>query len=243
LLATTVPNCRAYDPAFASELAVIINHGMQRMLRDQCDEFYYLTVGNESYAQPNMPEGVEEDIISGMYRLAGYSADGNPAQPRVRLLGSGSILREVIAAAELLVADWKIVSEVFSVTSFSELARNARRVDRWNRLHPTMRGAQSHINRLLTGNQPVVAVTDYVRAVPQQVAEYLSAPFTSLGTDGFGRSDTREALRSYFEVDRYQIVVAALQALSQAGEVEPATVASAISKYELQAPEPPPWES
>jgi pyruvate dehydrogenase E1 component len=242
LLATTVPNCRAYDPAFVSELAVIINHGMQRMLRDQCDEFYYLTVGNENYAQPNMPEGVEEDIINGMYRFAGYSADGNPAQPKVRLLGSGSILREVIAAAELLVADWKIVSEVFSVTSFSELARNARRVDRWNRLHPTMQAAQSHLNRLLAGGQPVVAATDYVRAVPQQVAEYLDAPFSSLGTDGFGRSDTREALRSFFEVDRYQVVIAALQALSKAGEVEPAIVASAISKYQLQTPEPPPWE-
>lgn len=244
LFATTVPNCRAYDPAFAGELAVIIEYGMQRMLRDQRDEFFYLTVGNENYAQPNLPDGVEEDIINGMYRFAGYSADGQPAHAAVRLLGSGSILREVIAAAELLVADWQVVSEVFSVTSFSELARNARRVDRWNRLHPQSRPAVSHVARLLDGEQPVIAATDYVRAVPQQVAEYLpAARFVSLGTDGFGRSDTRKALRRYFEVDRYQVVVAALHSLAQQGEVPVERVREAIDRYQVKAPEPPPWET
>ncbi|MGC1439236.1 MAG: alpha-ketoglutarate dehydrogenase [Burkholderiaceae bacterium] len=244
LMASTVPNCRAYDPAFAGELAVIVEYGLQRMLRDQQDEFFYLTVGNENYPQPSLPDGVEEDIVSGMYRLAGYSADGQPAKPAVRLLGSGSILREVIAAAELLVADWKIVSEVFSVTSFSELARNGRRVERWNRLHPTAPPALSHLARLLPGTKPVLAATDYVRAVPQQIAEYLPGTrFTSLGTDGFGRSDTRAALRSFFEVDRYQVVVAALQSLARCGDVEASVVAAAISRYKLKTPEPPPWES
>ncbi len=244
LIASVVPNCRAYDPAFAGELAVLIEHGIQRMLRDQKDEFYYLTVGNENYPQPSLPDGVEEDIVNGMYRYAGYSADGQPAQPAVRLLGSGSIFREVVAAAELLVADWGVISEVFSVTSFSELARNARRVGRWNRLHPRSRPAISHVARLLSGEQPVIAATDYVRAVPQQIAEYLpGCTMATLGTDGFGRSDTRSALRRFFEVDRHQIVVTALDSLAQQDMVDPGRVDEAIARYQVEAPEPPPWES
>ncbi len=238
-MAALTPNCRAYDPAFAYELAVIIDHGMRRMIEAQADEFYYLTVMNESYAQPSMPEGVEADIVAGLYRLRHAGEPG--AAARVRLVGSGAILREAIAAAEMLAADWNVASDVFSATSFSELAREAAEVERENRLQPREPSRVSHVARLLAGRAPIVAATDYVRAYPERIAAYVEARFVALGTDGFGRCDTRAKLRGFFEVDRRHIALAALQALVEEGTLERATLAEAIRRYGVDADAPPPW--
>ena len=231
LMAATVPNCRAYDPAFAGEFAVILDHGMRQMLEHEVDEFYYVTLMNENYPQPSLPQGVDAAIIKGMYRLEG--AD----DAQVRLLGSGTLVREAQAAAQLLADDWQVTSAVFSVTSYSELARDAREVERWNRLHPQAPARISHVTACLPKGAPVVAVSDYVRAVPQMIASYLDCGYTVLGTDGFGRSDTRAALRDFFEVDRYHIVLAALTALdARMGQ-------QAIERYGLQAERDPSWTS
>ena len=239
LVAATVPTCRAYDPAFAYEIAVIVEHGLQRMLAQQHDEFYYLTVTNENYAHPSMPEGVVRDIVKGMYRIT--CTDSAASVPAVRLLGSGAILREVLAAADLLQQEWGVASEVFSVTSFSELAHEASEVDRWNRLHPAEEPRSSHVANSLPGTTPVIAATDYVRAWPGLIAQYVAGPYTVLGTDGFGRSDTRLALRRFFEVDRQHVVVAALHALAGQGCLAVATVAEAIARYGLAADSGAPW--
>ena len=239
LVAATVPNCRAYDPAFAYELAVIVDHGMRRMLEQQEDVFYYLTVMNENYAQPSMPEGVAQDIIRGMYRLSG--AQRRTGAAPVRLLGSGTILRESIAAATLLADDWDIAAEVYSVTSFSELARDCRATTRWNRLHPGGELRQSHLQRLLPGSAPIVAATDYVCAVPAMIAPFTAAPVVVLGTDGFGRSDTRVALRRFFEVDRHHVAIAALDALAAQGAIDPSIVAAAIARYRIDPERAAPW--
>jgi pyruvate dehydrogenase E1 component len=239
--AALVPTCRAYDPAFACELAVIVNHGMRRMMQDGIDEFYYLTVMNENYSQPSLPAGVEQDVIRGMYRFGGHAPGSSRA--RVRLLGSGAILREAIAAAALLAEDWNIAADIFSVTSFSELEREARAVERWNRLHPAEELRQSHVERMLAGDDPIVAATDYVRAWPQLIAAHVDARYVTLGTDGFGRSDTRAALRRFFEVDRHQIVVAAIDALARQGAVERQLVAEALARYAIDAGKPVAWES
>ncbi len=233
LQASTVPNCRAYDPCYAGEFAVILDHGMRQMLEQREDVFYYVTLMNENYAQPTLPEGVAGDIVKGLYRFSTHASDAAPAQ--VRLVGSGTIVREVLAAAEMLRADWGVASEVWSATSFSELARDARDVERWNRLHPAKPQRASHLAGCLPGNVPIVAATDYVRAWPQLVAGYVRAPFTVLGTDGFGRSDTRSALRRFFEVDRQHIVVAALAALREQGHVDAATCGQAIARYGIDA--------
>jgi pyruvate dehydrogenase E1 component len=239
VIAAAVPNCRAYDPAFACELAVIVDHGARAMLERREDAFYYLTVMNESYAQPSLPAGAEEGIVRGLYRFA----ERLPAAPKgaVRLLGSGAILREVIAAAELLASDWQIASEVWSVTSFSELSREAREAERWNRLHPAAQPRRSHLGRCLPGDVPVVAASDYVCAYAQSIAPYLEARFTALGTDGFGRSDTRVALRRFFEVDRHHVALAALQALSRNGDLPPEAVADAVERYAVEQDAPAPW--
>ncbi len=239
VIAATVPNCRAYDPAFAGELAIILDHGMRQMLERQVDEFYYVTLMNENYAQPSLPEGVEQDVIKGMYRLRREQPPAAKAQ--VRLLGSGAILREVIAAAEMLARDWNVASDIFSVTSFSELARDARETERWNRFHPGQAARRSHVETLLHGKDPVIAATDYVRAYPQLIAAYVGGRFVALGTDGFGRSDTRAALREFFEVDRKQIVVAALDALVREGTLASAIVATAIEKYGVAVDRASPW--
>lgn len=230
LIASTVPNCRAYDPAFASEAAVIIDHGSRRMLEQQCDEFYYLTVTNENYTQAPLQDSEHDDVIRGM-RLYGTRGTEEPA---VRLLGSGAIMREVIAAAELLLQDWGISSQIWSVTSFSELARDAREVER-QRLFGSQSEGQSHLQRCLPGPVPVVAASDYVRAYAQLIAAHVSAPFTALGTDGFGRSDTRSALRRFFEVDRQHIALAAL-----AG-IDPGKHAAARLRYGIDARAEAPW--
>ncbi len=241
VMAAMVPNCHAWDPAFAGELAVILHHAMQRMLVDQHDEFHYVTLMNESYAMPSLPEGVQSDLLRGMYRFAvnpGASSDS----PKVRLLGSGTILREVIAAGEMLARDWGIASEVFSVTSFSRLARESREADRLDRrAADTARSNDTTLSRLLPGRAPIIAATDHVRAWPQQIAEYLHGPYTTLGTDGFGRSDTRQQLRAFFEIDRREIALAALQSLHREGQLGRETLAAARDQYGIRSDAPPPW--
>ena len=210
------------------------------MLDAQRDEFYYLTVMNENYLQPALPAGgaeLREQILRGLYRLPEHAPDA----PQIRLIGAGTILLEVIAAAQLLADDFGLRAEVYSATSFTELAREARAVQRANRLHPNDAPQRSHAANLLDGTLPVVAATDYVRAVPQLIAEYVDAPYTTLGTDGFGRSDTRAALRRFFEVDRQHVVLAALDALARAGSVPRQAVTDAIARYAIDAEAGAPW--
>tara|TARA_R110000850_G_scaffold154656_4_gene278259 strand:+ start:3747 stop:6428 length:2682 start_codon:yes stop_codon:yes gene_type:complete len=240
LIAATIPNCRAYDPAFAGEFAVILDHGMRAMLEKQEDVFYYVTLMNENYAQPSLPEGVSEDIVKGLYRYSTRSADQNDAAT-VRLIGSGTILMEVIAASELLASDWNVASEIWSATSFTELARDANEVERWNRLHPGQDARQSHVAHCLPEGPPIIAASDYLRAVPQLIAAHVPADYTVLGTDGFGRSDTRSALRSFFEIDRFHIVLAALTALARQGKIERSLCQQAIDRYEIAADAIAPW--
>lgn len=236
LVAATVPNCRSYDPAYAYELAVIMHHGMERMYLDEQDEFFYLTVMNENYAQPDLPEGVEDGIIKGLYRVATY---GDADAPRARLLGSGAILSEALAAGELL-AEFGIGADVFSATSYSELARDAAEVERLNRYAPT-EDRQSHVAQMLPGNMPVVAATDYVRALPAMIAPYIDARFVALGTDGFGRSDQRHVLRDFFEVDRHHIALAAIEALVRDGHCDKALLQTALDKFGKGGTAPAPW--
>jgi pyruvate dehydrogenase E1 component len=237
LIASTIPNCRAYDPAFAGEMAVIFDHGARQMFERGEDVFYYLTAMNENYANPSVRPADAEGIIKGMYRYRA-AREGKPA---VRLLGSGAILREVIAAAELLGSDWQIETEVWSVTSFSELAREAREAERFNRLHPKEPATASYVAQCLAGGAPVVAATDYVAAYPSLVAGFIDAPFTALGTDGFGRSDTRTALRKFFEVDSQHIALAALRSLVSAAGLRADVLEAAIARYGIGADTKPPW--
>ena len=245
LAAATVPNCRAWDPAFGYELAHIVAHGVQRMLHEQRDEFHYITVMNENVLQPALPAGVSaEHITSGLYRLPGPAGNSDAAvvSPQVRLVGSGMILQEVIAAAALLREQFDIEAEVWSATSFSELARQAREVQREARLRAQGHLTPiSHVEACLGGTLPVVAATDYVRAVPQLVAEYIGAPYTTLGTDGFGRSATRRNLRRFFEVDRQHIALAALAALADIGAWPRANLAQARQRLGISAMSTPPW--
>jgi len=213
LLASTIPNCVSYDPCYTYELAVIVHDGLKRMIAEQENVFFYITVMNENYVQPPMPKGVEAGILKGLYRLR---ALGKDKVKRVRLLGSGTILREVEAAAVMLHEDHGVSVEVFSVTSFNELAREGQDVARWNLLHPEDTPRESHVARLLTGDAPVVAASDCVKSLAEQIRAYIPAPFHVLGTDGFGRSDTREELRHFFEVDRRFVVLAALKGLADA---------------------------
>jgi len=239
VIAATVPNCRAYDPAFAGELAVILDRGAREIVEVGNDVFYYVTVMNENYAQPDLPVDAHEAVIKGMYLFI----CNHPDKPmgRLHLLGSGTILREVIAAAELLAADWQVASNVWSVTSFSELARDARETARLNRLHPEQVPRASHVATCLAEPLPVVAATDYVAAYPQLISSYIRQPFVALGTDGFGRSDTRDALRRFFEVDRHHITVAALHTLAGEGRVTSKTVSEAIVRYAIDPKEAAPW--
>lgn len=235
LIASTIPNCRAYDPAFAGELAVIFDHGMRRMMEERADEFYYITVMNENYAQPSILPGTQEGIIRGLYPFA---ARGE-GEVRVRLLGSGTILQQVIAAADLLAARG-IASDIFSATSFTELARDAREVERRNRLSGAETPELSYVQRLLPGKLPIIAATDYVRALPQLVAPHLGARFVTLGTDGFGRSDTRTALRAFFEVDARSIALAAIEALVREGLADHRLLTEALAEFGLSGT-PAPW--
>jgi pyruvate dehydrogenase E1 component len=238
--AATVPNCRAYDPAYAYEVAVIVDYGARRMMTEGHDEFYYLTVMNENYAQPSMPAESYDDIIKGMHRIVSWP--DKKSKQRVRLLGSGAILPEVVAAAELLRDDWRVDAEVWSVTSFSELARDARTVERWNMLHPLEAPRSSHVVSCLAGDDVVVAATDYVRAYPNLIAPFVPGVLVALGTDGFGRSATRADLRRFFEVDRHAVVVSALHQLAKRGAIAAVTVAEAIERYGIAVDGDPSWE-
>jgi pyruvate dehydrogenase E1 component len=241
LISSTVPNCLSYDPTFGYELAVLIWDGLKRMYADGENIFYYLTLLNENYKHPAMPEGVEEGICRGMY-LLNQSPKSKKGQPRVQLMGSGSILREVLAAATLLEEDFGIGFDVWSTTSFNELRRDGVRVERANRLHPTEKPERSYVEQCLEGHDgPVIASTDYVRSVAEQIRPFVRGRFVTLGTDGFGRSDTREQLRRFFEVDRHHVVIAALKALADDGAVAVEKVEEAIKKYEVDSEAPPPW--
>ena len=240
LLAATIPNCRSYDPTFAYELAVIVQDGLRRMFAEREDVFYYITVMNENYAHPPLPADAQEGILRGMYLLS--EAPGGHAELRVQLLGSGTILREAIAAAELLRGDFDVAADVWSVTSFTELRRDALDVERWNGLHPTAQPRDSHVQRCLADRPgPVVAASDYMRAFAEQIRPFVPARYRTLGTDGFGRSDYRAALRRFFEVDRFHIAVAALHALAQDGSLDPATVGRAIERYGIEIEGESPW--
>ena len=228
--AATIPNCVSYDPTYAYEMAVIVHDGIRRMYEDQESVFYYITAMNENYTHPAMPEGVEAGILKGMYKLK----SGGKHKLKAQLLGSGTILREVEAAAELLETDWKVSANVWSATSINELAREGMEVDRYNRLHPQQEQKRSYIEECLDNESGVViASTDYMRLYAEQIRPWVKAPYSVLGTDGFGRSDTRERLRSFFEVDRYHVVVATLNTLAAEGQVSTELVDKAIKQYKI----------
>jgi pyruvate dehydrogenase E1 component len=234
VIAGSIPNCRSYDPTFGFEVTVILQHGMQKMMQEQVDEYYYITLMNENYTHPDMPEGAAEGIIKGMYLLkdAGKPKKG---ELRVQLLGSGTILREAIAAAELLDKDFGVSADIWSCPSFNELRRDGFDVERWNRLNPEAKAPRkAYVTELLEGRQgPVVAATDYVRAYADQIRAFVPQKYTVLGTDGFGRSDTRANLRRFFEVDRNYIAHAAIAALAADGKMTGKDVARAIKQYKI----------
>ncbi len=240
LVASTIPNCISYDPTFAYELAVIIQDGMRRMYVEQEDVFYYITLMNENYAHPGLPPGAEQGILKGMYLFSEGKAKARA--PRVQLLGSGTILREVIAGAELLQRDFGIAADIWSVPSFNELRRDGLDTERWNRLHPDAPPRLSHVEQCLKDRPgPVIAATDYLKTYADQIRPFVRERYVVLGTDGFGRSDTREKLRGFFEVDRRHVAVAALKALADTTEtIAPKKVAEAIRKYGIdpEAPNP-----
>ena len=239
ILASTIPNCVAYDPTFAYEVVVIIRDGLRRMFQEQEDVYFYVTLMNENYAHPGLPEDAEAGIVKGMYLLQ----DGGESKgPRVQLLGCGTILREVIAAAELLRNDFNITADLWSVTSFNELRREGMSVERWNLLHPSQPRRKSYIETCLEGHAgPVIASSDYLRAFADQVRAYIPRRYITLGTDGFGRSDYRVQLRRFFEVNRYYVAVAALKALADEGQIAAERVEDAIRKYGLDPERPDPW--
>jgi pyruvate dehydrogenase E1 component len=240
MLSSTVPNCRSYDPAYACELAVIVHDGMKRMFEQEERVFYYITCMNENYQHPPLPEGATEGILKGMYELRN-AGKGGKGRPRVQLMGSGTILREVIGAAEMLAEEHGVDADIWSVTSFNELRREALSVTRRNRLHPEGKPEASFVARSLQGREgPFIAATDYMTAVPDQVREWVPGRYVTLGTDGYGRSDARAALRDHFEVDRRYIVAATLAALASDGKLKPAAVTKAIKAYGIDPQKPDP---
>ena len=244
VLANTIPNCKAYDPAYAYELAVVIRHGMKEMFEENRNVFYYLTVENENYEQPAMPEGCEDGIIRGMYKFESVEVKGRKKAPRVQLLGSGAIMNEVRAAAQLLKDDWGVASDVWSVTSYNELARDGQHAHRWNLLHPDDNPKKPYVTQCLENQPgPVVSSTDYIKLHSEQLRAYIPKTYLTLGTDGFGRSDTREKLRHFFEVDRYYVTVTALSALAKDGEVDKERVLEAMRKYGIDRNKPNPVQS
>jgi pyruvate dehydrogenase E1 component len=244
VFSSVIPNCVSYDPTFAYELAVIVHDGLRRMFAEQEDVYYYVTLMNENYEHPAMPDGAEDGIRKGMYLLRDGAGGKRVARgkPRVQLLGSGTILREVLAAAELLAADCDVVADVWSCPSFTELRRDGLAAERWNLLHPTEPPRQSYVAVCLAGRPgPVVAATDYVRAFADQIRAFVPRRYTVLGTDGYGRSDYRRRLRSFFEVDAGHVAVAALSALAAEGKVPSERVADAIGRYGIDPDKPDPW--
>ena len=235
LAAAATPNIKAYDVAYAYEIAIIIQHGIKEMFYDQKDVIYYLTLENENYVHPKMPDNIEKDIIRGMYKIRTTKA------PTVRLLGSGPLLNEVIAAAELLINDWGIDPGIWNVTSFTELRREAEETERWNTINPSEKQKQSHLEKSLNKHQvPTIAVSDYVKMSSEQIAPYVSGAYYALGTDGFGRSDTRENLRHFFEIDRYYIVLTAVRALAIEEKLEMRVANEVIKKYNIDSNKPSP---
>ena len=235
LAAAATPNIKAYDLAYAYEIATIVHHGMKEMCQNDKDVIYYLTLENENYAHPPMPEGVADDIIKGLYKIR------STEKPIIRLLGSGPLMGEIIAAAELLKKDWDIEPGIWNVTSFSELRRDAEEVERWNLIHPDKEPKHSHLERCLSKHHvPTVAVSDYVKMVSEQIGPYVPGPYYALGTDGFGRSDTRENLRHFFEVDRYYIVLTAIRALALDGKMDMSKADEVMKKYNLDPEKPSP---
>ena len=235
LAAAATPNIKAYDLAYAYEIAIVIHHGMKEMLEEQKDVVYYLTLENENYIHPEIPDDVAPDIIRGLYKIQAA------ANPILRLLGSGPLMGETLAAADLLKDDWNIKPGIWNVTSFSELRREAEDVERWNLIHPDKQQKKSHLEESLSKHKvPTIAVSDYVKMVSEQIGPYVPGPYYTLGTDGFGRSDTRENLRCFFEVDRYYIVLTALRALALDGKLEMSVVQDAMVKYNLDPEKPNP---
>jgi pyruvate dehydrogenase E1 component len=237
LNASTIPNCVSYDPTYAYELAVIIHDGLKRMYENQEDVYYYLSVMNENYAQPAMPKGAEAGILKGMYLLR----KSGKSKLKVQLLGSGTILREIIAGAELLKEDFDVDADIWSVTSFNELRREGLDVERWNMLHPDKKAKESYVSKCLKGKSgPVIAATDYMKIYADQIRNFVSGSYEVLGTDGYGRSDTRKKLREFFEVNRYYVCVAALKALAAEGHIPASKVSDAIKKYGIDPDKPNP---
>ncbi|MFA7606842.1 MAG: pyruvate dehydrogenase (acetyl-transferring), homodimeric type [Rhodocyclaceae bacterium] len=239
IMANMIPNCISYDPTFQYEVAVIVQDGLRRMFAEQEDVFYYITVMNENYEHPEMPEGAAADILKGLYL---FRKGGGSSGPRVQLLGSGTIFRETIAAADLLRNDWGVECDLWGAPSFNELARDGHEVERWNLLHPMETPRRSHVAQMLADTEgPVIAATDYIRMYPEQIRSQLyKRSYFTLGTDGFGRSDTREKLRHFFEVDRYWITLAALKSLADEGTIGRDKVAAAMVKYQLDPNKPNP---
>ena len=240
IMSSVIPNCVSYDPTFAYELAVIIQHGLTRMVEKQEDVYYYITVMNENYEHPAMPKGVEEGILKGMYS---FFESKSKSKQRVQLLGSGTILREVIAAAELLEKDWGVAADVWSAPSFTELRREGLAADRWNLLHPEVKPRVPYVEQCLAKRAgPVVAASDYMKTFAEQIRPFMPRDkvYRVLGTDGFGRSDTRASLRHFFEVNRYWVAIAALRALADQGELKAKTIAEAIAKYGIDPSKPDP---
>ena len=239
LLAATIPNLRSYDPAYAYEVAVIVQDGIRRMYEAQEDTFYYITLGNEPYAMPPMRDGAAEGIIKGMHKVG--SSDADPDKPRVQLLGSGAILNEVVRAAGILAEKYGIGSDLWSVTSYKELRRDALACGRWNMLHPGEPPRTSYLEELMEGlSGPFIAASDYMKIVAEQIAPWMPGRFLALGTDGFGRSDDRTRLRRFFEVDAESITIAALSELAHCGQFERSAVAAAIDDLGVDPEKPDP---
>jgi pyruvate dehydrogenase E1 component len=242
VLASTIPNCMPYDPTFAHEVGVIMHDGLKRMVENQEDVFYYITLMNENYSHPGLKPGTEADILKGMYLLQEGPKDKKFKQ-RVQLMGSGTILREVIAAAELLQNDWGIAADIWSTPSFTLVARDGQDAERWNMLHPTDKPRVAHVTKLLEGTSgPIIASSDYMRTFAEQIRAFMpkGRTYKVLGTDGFGRSDSREKLRYFFEVNRHFVTVAALKSLADEGAIDAKVVAEAIKKYGLDPNKPNP---
>jgi pyruvate dehydrogenase E1 component len=237
IFAAFIPNCVSYDPTFTYELAVIIQDGLRRMYQEQEHIFYYVTTLNENYSHPAMPEGAQEGILKGMYLFR----EGGDGEHKVQLMGCGSILREVIAAAELLAEDFNVAADIWSIPGINPLRREALDVQRWNMLHPEAEPRVSYLASCLQGQSgPVIAATDYMKLYADQLRPFISQRYVVLGTDGFGRSDTRANLRRFFEVNRYYVAVAALKALADEGAIPAAKVAKAIQKYGIDSEKPNP---
>jgi pyruvate dehydrogenase E1 component len=240
IIAATIPNCVSYDPTFAHEIGVIIHDGLRRMVAEQEDVFYYITIMNENYEQPGLKPGQEEGILKGMYL---FQEGDKKAKHRVQLMGSGTILRESIFAAELLKNDWGIAADVWSCPSFTLLARDGQDCDRWNLVNPNAEQRVPYVTEQLAGTAgPIVATTDYMRMFAEQIRAYMpkGRNYKVLGTDGFGRSDSRAKLREFFEVNRYYVTVAALKALAEDGVISTSVVAQAIAKYGIDPNKPNP---